>query len=130
MLSPAWLSHHREDHAERCLRVGGWHLCRRCLALWPACFAVLVAGVVHGWDVAGVGELAGWLVLPMAEYAWVHAGAGNYAAWRVWPLGALLGAGLGRAFHRYVLEPADPVAWGALIAVGLVGGLSLLIGRE
>ena len=129
MLPPAWLSHHREEHAERCLQLGGRHLCRRCAALWPVCFAVLVLGVVVAWPVAGPGELAAWLALPMAEYAWVHAGPGRYTAWRVWPLGGMLGVGLGRAFHRYVLDPMDLVAWAALGGVAVVGGLSVVAGR-
>jgi len=130
LLPPAWLSHHRSAHAERCVSVGSVHVCRRCIALWPACFGVLVAAILLRWPVAAPLELVLWLVPPMGEYAAVHAFGWRYAPRRIWVVGPWLGVGLGRAFHRYVLDPGDPVAWASLGAVGAVGALSLWAGRE
>jgi hypothetical protein len=94
--------------------------------LWPLTFAVIVAGVVAPWPPAEALELALWLSPAVLEYALVHTGVLPYRPWRTGLFGALMGVGLGRTFHRYVLEPTDPLAWAALLSTGVVCGLAAL----
>ena len=47
--SPLWLSHHPPHELDRCVVVGGRHVCRRCVLLWPltfVAFALALAGVL------------------------------------------------------------------------------------
>jgi hypothetical protein len=43
--TPMWLSHHWPGQYDRCAVVGGLHVCRRCLVLYPL---ALVSGIVVG----------------------------------------------------------------------------------
>ena len=43
--SPIWLSHHWQDQHDRCVRLGGHSVCRRCLVLYP--LVVLWAGLTQ-----------------------------------------------------------------------------------
>lgn len=99
-------------------------ICRRCLATWPLALGLIVAGVGLRWPLATPWELALWLVPVTVEYIAVHLRWAPYSASRTWLFGAMLGIGLGRTFHRYVLQPTDLVAWIALSSVGLVCGLA------
>ena len=40
-ISPMWMAHHYPEDYDRCVRIGRSHLCRRCLALYPAAFVAL-----------------------------------------------------------------------------------------
>lgn len=40
-----WLTHHWPDEYDRCAVVGGRHVCRRCLTLYPIAIAVAIAGL-------------------------------------------------------------------------------------
>ena len=125
-MKPIWLSHHRAEDAVRCVRVGPLPVCRRCLATWPLASALIVAGISGRLPPARDLELAIWLVPALAEYVAVHSGALNYRPGRTWVFGLCLGTGLGRLFHRYLLEPGDPMVWTALGLVALVSGSALI----
>jgi len=59
---------------------------------------------------------------PTGEYLAVHTRLARYKPLRTWVFGALFGVGLGRLFHRYLLDPADPVVWLTLATVALTWG--------
>lgn len=40
-----WFTHHWPDEYERCAVVGGRHVCRRCLVLYPIAIAVMIASL-------------------------------------------------------------------------------------
>mgnify|MGYP006928165248 CR=1 FL=1 len=94
--------------------------------LWPLTFGVIVAGVVAPWPLAGALELTLWLSPAVVEYALVHTGVVPYRPRHTGVFGALMGVGLGRTFHRYVLDPTDALAWSALLSTGAVCGLAAL----
>ncbi|MDE0802504.1 MAG: hypothetical protein OSA99_04185 [Acidimicrobiales bacterium] len=48
-LAPQWLSHHHVDEADRCVRIGDTHVCRRCLAMFAGFFPAL-ALLVSPWN--------------------------------------------------------------------------------
>ena len=113
------LSHHGPEQHERCVRIGGRLVCRRCLALWPLCYALIAAQIVlrlpapHALDLL----LPPLLLAPTVEFLEVQAGFRRYNPSRVLLLGPLLAFGLARLFYRYLLHPGDPVTW---ILLGLV----------
>lgn len=122
MTTPVWLSHHPpETRGERCVQVGGVHLCRRCLALWPLTYGGLALLFLGGAPVDH--PLDHWLFLsllpPVVEYVGVHRKWWDYRPWRVWFFSALLAPGLARLFHRHLHRPLDPenLAWLAVVAV-------------
>ena len=114
-----WLSHHHPDDEERCISIASVALCRRCTALWPICFLTIAISLQMQWRVAHWWELLGLLLLPVLEFCAVHLGQMTYRASRVWLLGTLAGVGAGRLFHRYLLEPSDPVVWTLMLGLGL-----------
>ncbi len=65
-------------------------------------------------------ELALWLGPPTGEYLAVHTGRARYHRGRTWVFGLLFGVGLGRLFHRHLLDPTDLVVWLVLGTVALV----------
>ncbi len=89
---------------------------------WPLATVLIVAGLGGRLPLAEPHELALWLVPATAEYVAVHLGALPYRAGRTWLFGACLGVGLGRVFHRYLVQPTDPVVWVTLSLLGLICG--------
>ena len=83
---------------------------------------MIVAGVAGRLPLAEPSELGLWLGPAAVEYVAVHLGALPYRAGRTWVFGACLGIGLGRTFHRYLVQPSDPVVWVTLALLGLVCG--------
>ena len=64
-VSPLWLSHHWPDDYDRCVVVGGRHVCRRCLVLYPLALAVALVTVAVGGGFGPLGT-AGLVLLPLA----------------------------------------------------------------
>jgi hypothetical protein len=80
--------------------------------------AILVMATSFGrhLPVASGYELAVWLALPTIEYVAVHVSLLRYSPIRVWLLGAMMGAGAGRLFHRYLQDPSDITSWVTMAA--------------
>ena len=116
------LSHHGPEDMHRCVHVGPVDLCRRCIATWPLAGALMLAGMATALPPAPDWELALWLGPPTGEYLAVHTARIPYRSGRTWLFGVLLGVGLGRTLHRYLLDPTDPVVWAVLGCVALVWG--------
>lgn len=109
--TPFLLSHHSPADYHRCVRVGGWHVCARCLGLYPVLFAALAAQIAlraplsHSWD----SLIAFALPLP---------GLIDWARGRLWPLsgsnagrlitGVLLGLSLARTLYLHLRAPWNP----------------------
>ena len=117
-----WLSHHQPDQLDRCAVIGGRHVCRRCLLLWPltfVAFGLALAGIK--WPRSADDLLLVLLPLPAAfEFVLEHAGRWPYrrgvqAAVTV-PLAAALGVGLDRYVHR----PGDTLFWSVVVVYGAV----------
>lgn len=130
--SPMWLSHHEPDAYDRCVELGGHHVCRRCAVLYPLAVAVAVVQVagtipddVGGWVMwlAPVGVVVEWL----AE----HLGGRRYSPRRQVALTALAAPALGVALGRHAVDPfvasavVPMVVWTAVCLAGWVVGASL-----
>jgi uncharacterized membrane protein len=118
-----WLSHHGPEELDRCYRVGGVHLCARCLGTYPVLFAVLVAQFAwhaplsHPLDLPiGVG-----LVLPAtADWAFGRFHPHRFSnPWRT-ATGALLGVALGRSLFIHLQRPLPPVLLAQAAVVTIV----------
>ncbi len=128
-MTPFWLSHHHPDELDRCWRLGGWHVCARCLGTYPVLALALVAQfaehapLTHPLDLpVGVA-----LVVPATlDWAWgrFHPHAfGNL--WRS-ATGVALGLGLARSLFIHLQRPLPAVLVAQGAVVGGVTGLVIL----
>jgi hypothetical protein len=127
-LTPLWLSHHFPEQYDRCVRLGGRHVCRRCLVLYPLAFAVMflsLGGV--GWPGSLDAALVVLLPLPAAaEFVTEQLGAARYSPVRQIVVTIPLAVGLGRGFAIYVEDPTSRLFWGVVLAYGGVCLVALL----
>ena len=111
--APLWLTHHHPEQHDRCRRVGGALLCRRCLLLWPLALAVMVVAGLGSWWPAGADA---WLLvlLPLpgvVEFVLEHFGVLRYSARRQLLLTVPVAIGVGRLLARYLEDPGDALFW-------------------
>ncbi len=132
-----WLSHHPSEHHDRCVVVGGRHVCRRCAVLYPV--AVLTAALVAlSTSESAALVWAMWLLPVPAALEWTaeHLGGaahhpGRLAALSV-PAGVALGIGVGLQVHDpWALSTVAPlVTWAvALGVIALIGSTRGAPGR-
>ena len=103
-----WLSHHHPDQYDRCVVVGGRHVCRRCLVLYPGMLAV-AAVQLAGAIPAGLGIVLMW-VMPLgvvAEWFAEHLAGAPYSARRQVLTTALASVSFGVALGRHVRHPFE-----------------------
>jgi hypothetical protein len=124
-MSPLVLSHHPPSQYDRCFRVGGHHVCRRCVVLYPLAFAVAISSAFGAhWPEPWDRTLLFLLPLPMTlEFVVERFGGIRYNARRQLLLTLLAAPALGRGFARYALHPGDRLFWGM---VALFGGSALV----
>jgi len=124
-MNPLFLSHHPPSQYDRCFRVGGHHVCRRCAVLYPLAFAVAIASLAGAhWPAAWDRTLLYLLPLPVTlELVVERLGGIRYHAGRQIALTLLAAPALGRGFARYVAHPGDRLFWTMVL---LFGGSSLL----
>ena len=118
-LTPIWLSHHFPEQYDRCVRIGDRHVCRRCLALYPLAFAVMVWSLLGPWP----GGLDGWVLvlLPLPsviEFVLEHLDVIGYQPVRQVLLTIPLAVALGRGFAIYVEDPTSRLFWGVVLVYG------------
>lgn len=116
-----WLSHHPPEHSDRCVRVGRWHVCRRCLLLWPLAYALITVQVVLRAPAAHPFDLLIPLLLlaPVLEFLEVHSGWRRYSPGRTWVLTPLLALVVARLLYRTMAIPWDPATWAVILVAGL-----------
>jgi hypothetical protein len=125
-LHPVWLSHHSAHEADRCVRIGGLHVCRRCLAMFAGFVPALVLLLSPWRDDLQAGDLGLVLALTIAaglELAQVATGRMAYSARRVLALNPFPGmvlAWLGVTGVRDGLGPVHLVLSGAAAALLVV----------
>lgn len=90
-----WLSHHYHCDLDRVARVGGVHVCRRCLAiacgLVPA-LVLLTSPWRPGLQIADIAVVGGATIAAAVDFLAVVTGRTDYDARRVWLLGPAVGA--------------------------------------
>jgi len=120
-LTPLWLSHHFPEQYDRCVVVGERHICRRCLALYPLAFVVMVLSLVGPWPASWDGWILVLLPIPsVTEFVLEHFGLIRYQSLRQVLLTIPLAMALGRGFAVYVEDPTSRLFWGVVLGYGLV----------
>jgi hypothetical protein len=112
-VSPLWLSHHRPEHYDRCVRLGSVRVCRRCLVLYPVAFAVTALALAGAW---WSDDLDPYLVvlLPLpavVEFCLEQLGYVRYNRVRQMIFTLLFALALGAGFARYLENPTDLLFW-------------------
>jgi uncharacterized membrane protein len=107
-LQRMWLSHHDDDHLERCVVVADRHVCRRCAVLYPIALVVLAVVLLAV-------DLPTWLMfaLPLpavAEFVSENMGL-RYHPNRQMFLTAIAAPALGMGFARAFDNPLDGTLW-------------------
>lgn len=127
-----WLSHHWPDDYDRCARVGGRHVCRRCLALYPVWLAVTLLAVAGlRWPLTWDWWLLWLLPLPAVVEWWLeHLGRVTYSPSRNVALSMVAAVGLGVGFHRYLLDPTDLQFWAEVVVYGVACLVPALLWRR
>ncbi|MEZ5411392.1 MAG: hypothetical protein R2761_25400 [Acidimicrobiales bacterium] len=132
--SPLWLAHHWPDHyADRCVRIGRHHVCRRCLALYPLSFVVAFASAgghppwPGSWDPAIV-----WVLSLPATAAYVGEAVGwfRYRPWVQVVTTLIAALAFGRALGYELLDRWQPVFWGPIAVFGGIWFFATLIGQR
>lgn len=126
-LHPVWLSHHSVPEADRCIQVGGVHVCRRCLAMFVG-FVPAVALLVSPWrDSLQAGDVGLVLALTIAaglEFAQVARGQMPYSARRVLALSPFAGMVLAWLGVTGVRDGFTPLHF---VLTGVAGALLVLL---
>jgi hypothetical protein len=118
-LTPMWLSHHYPESYDRCVDIGGRHVCRRCLVLYPLALVAMVISLAWGWP----GDLDGLLLIALPipavlEFVLEHLGLARYRPRRQIAFTVLLAIALGRGFAIYVEDPTSRLFWGIVLVYG------------
>ena len=126
-----FLSHHWPAQYERCARVGRFHVCRRCLVLYPTAIVVcLLAAVRITWS----SSLDPWFLwlLPIAgvvEFSLDALGVIHHNPVRQAIVSALLAIAYGKLLWRYANHPDDGLAWAVVIVDCTICLVAALAGR-
>jgi hypothetical protein len=124
-------SHHWPHEYDRCIRVGGHHLCRRCSVLYPVALVVMAATMALGWPRAADPWLMLTTPLPMTgEWVLEHLGVIRPSGRRLAILTAIAATALGRGWARYMDDRLDPLAWGMAFACGITCAVAAYVGAR
>lgn len=111
--TPMWLSHHWPSGYDRCAVVGGMHICRRCLVLYPVALVTGIVLSVGSWWPHGIDVWVLWLFpLPgVIEFVLDNMGAIEYSPVRQMVLSAAGAVAAGVGYVRYLNHTTDPLVW-------------------
>jgi hypothetical protein len=114
------LSHHQPDQFDRCVRIAGRPVCRRCLVLYPLAFVVAgVSFAASPWPDRFEPWLLALLPLPaVIEFCGEQSGRLAYARRRQIVVTVPLAVALGLGFARYIDDPTDLAFWAMVLVYG------------
>ena len=130
--TPMWLSHHWPAAYDRCAVVGGLHICRRCLALYPLALVAGIAISLGSWWPHRIDAWVLWLFpLPgVIEFVLDNLGRIGYSPRRQVVLSAAGAIAAGLGYVRYLDHTTDRLVWSvvgaytaACLAGAIIGGL-------
>ena len=111
--TPMILSHHFPDAYDRCVVIGGKHVCRRCLVLYPVALITGVAISLGSWWPDSLNAWVLWLFpLPgVVEFVLDNVGVIDYSPRRqMWlSAGGAVAAGVG--YSMYIQNTFDSTVW-------------------
>lgn len=121
-------SHHRQEEAHHCLRVGSLAICARCAALYPSLLLVVILEGAFGRAALPARWFFAFGLVTPAVIDWARArlfGAPGSTPGRL-VTGAAAGLGLGLAFSDYFRDSNQTYFW---VLLGVLGALVLLVWR-
>lgn len=119
-----WLAHHWPEHySERCVLIGGRHVCRRCASLYP--LGILVAIMSAMGVVPWPESLDPWAIWALSIPATIAYGAEaigvlKYSAKTQVSTTLIAALAFGRALGYEFLARGSPEFWGPICFFGLV----------
>ncbi|MFQ5557203.1 MAG: hypothetical protein ACE5GB_06810 [Acidimicrobiales bacterium] len=127
-----WLAHHWPEDYDRCTIIAGRHVCRRCLALYPA--ALVVAGLALAGLAPWPGSLDLWFIwglsLPASvEFVAEQTALIRYSARRQTIATLLLAPALGRGFAHELEQRWSTEFWGPVLVFCTVWFAASIMGR-
>ncbi len=128
-ISGLLLSHHQPDQFDRCIRVGGKHVCRRCTILYPVAFTIMALSL-SGFIWSSSLDRVLLFVLPIpvtAEFVLEHLGVLTYRKLRQIGTTLIAAPALGQGLARYLESPKDRLFWQMVLLFGGVCGLSVVV---
>lgn len=130
--TPLWLSHHFPAEYDRCVRVGGRHVCRRCAVFYPVCFATMFLALAGARWPAGLDPWLLWLLpVPVVAEWWLeHLGSIRYSMWRSTAFTLLCAPAVGVGLARYMRHPGDALFWAVVFTYGVICLTPMLISRR
>ena len=120
--TPMWLSHHWPHDYDRCAVVGGMHICRRCLVLYPLALVTGIAVSIGSWWPRGLDPWVLWLgPLPgVIEFSLDNLGLIGYSPRRQMLLSAGGAVAAGVGYTRYLQHTTDGLVLSVLLTYSLV----------
>ena len=130
--TPLWLAHHWPSGYDRCVRVAGRHVCRRCLVTYPLVLVAAVAVSLGSWWDHSWEPWLLWLApLPgVVEFVADNTGFVRYSPWRQVAVSAPGGLAAGVGYVRYLDNHLDPLAISVLVTYSLVCLAGVLVGSR
>lgn len=132
--TPMYLSHHWPHQYDRCAVVGGLHVCRRCLVLYPLALVTGIAVAQGTWWPHRIDAWVLWLFpLPgVVEFVLDNLGRIGYSPRRQVVLSAAGAVAAGVGYVRYLHHTTDHLVWSvvavytaACLAAAVAAGLGL-----
>ena len=120
-MRPLWLSHHHAHQADRCVRIAGVAVCRRCLVLYPVALVVGIAGVAGlRWPVSLDATLLWMLPIPAVLDLLADTLSGEHRPQRQVVATAVLAVAMGVAWLRTRHNVGDGLVWSVVGTYGLL----------
>ena len=130
--TPMWLSHHWPSGYDRCAVIGGRHVCRRCLVLYPLALLSGIAISIGSWWNSAWDPWVLWLgPLPgVIEFVLDNLGTIRYSPVRqmVLSAGGAVAAGVG--YTRYLDHMADGLVWSVVAVYTTVCVAAVVVGSR
>jgi uncharacterized membrane protein len=127
-----WLTHHWPDEYERCVVIGGRHVCRRCLVLYSSSFlvaALLLAGVSLWPERLELWLIWGLCIPASIDFVGEQLGLFRYSARRQLAVTLLLGPALGAGFAHELDDSWSWEFWGPVLVFCTLWFFAALTGR-
>ena len=128
-----WLAHHWPDEYDRCVILGGRHICRRCLVLHPLALVVAIASLagLPPWPEALDLWFIWGLCLPATlEFLAEQLRIIDHSARRQMIATVLLAPALGRGMAHELADRWSWEFWGPVLVFGTVWFIAALVGNR
>lgn len=124
------LAHHHPGQHDRCVRVGGVPVCRRCIVLYPVALIAALVVVLLDASTSATWSTVAITLLPLPavlEFVAEHLGLVAYRAARQVTATLPAAIGLGIGFAAQAREPGHRVFWITVLAYSALCTIALAV---